>query len=321
MATPTAAPSRGRYLARRVLRLLVSLWIVLTLSFLMVHLIPGDPARASLGLTAPQELVESRRAELGLDRPLPVQYLTYLGDLARGDLGVSFTSRLPVSRLIGERILATLHLAGLALVVVLIAGVAAGLLATVVAHSGRHRGTDLAFSGGSGVLVAMPEFVTAVGLVAAFGVTLRWLPVAGLAGPDSYLLPVLALASGPAAALARIVRAEGLRVLDLEYIRTARAKRLTRSRLYLRHALPNCLTATLTVAGLTLSSLVAGTVLIENVFAWPGLGSAIVSSITQKDYPLTQGLILVLSGIVLLVNFAVDLLIMAVDPRSALGEV
>lgn len=311
---------RASQLLRRVARLLVSLAALVLVTFLLIHLIPGDPVRASLGLLAPPELVEARRAALGLDRPLPEQLAAYFMDLARGDLGVSFGTREPVAKVIAERLPATLSLAGAALVLVLTVGVAAGLAAAALTWDGRRPRLDTAFNVISGFFTAMPEFVTAVALSAAFGVLLAWLPVAGQAGAASYLLPTLALALGPTAALARVVRVEGLRVLHEDYMRTARAKRLGVLRTYVVHALPNCLTATLTVAGLILSGLVAGTVLIESVFAWPGLGSAIVSAILQKDYPLTQGVILVLGALVLLINFAVDLLIALLDPRSALAE-
>lgn len=310
--------SRAAPVPRRLLRLLVTLWLLVTLSFMMIHLVPGDPVRASLGLTAPIELVEARRAALGLDRPLAAQYAAYLGGLARGDLGTSFTSQLPVAQIIAQRLPATLSLAALALVIVLLAGVGAGLAMAVVTVRGRHRRADALFDATSGVLTAMPEFVTAVALTAVFAVMLPWLPVAGLAGPRSFVLPLAALALGPSAILARIVRAEGVKVLRQEYMRTARAKRLRWPAIYLRHALPNLLTATLTVGGLILSSLIAGAVLVEHVFAWPGLGSAVVLAITQKDLPLTQGLVLTLGAIVLVINAVVDLLIVTVDPRSAL---
>jgi peptide/nickel transport system permease protein len=317
-AASRIAAGSAAAVVRRLLRLGIALWLLVTLSFLMIHLIPGDPVRASLGLTAPIELVEARRAALGLDRPLPVQYAVYLQGLATGDLGLSFTSQLPVAQIIAQRLPATLLLAGLALVIVLTIGVTLGLLVAAVTARGRHRRAEALFDGASGVLTAMPEFVTAVALTAAFAVMLPWLPVAGLSGPSSFVLPLVALALGPSAILARIVRTEGVKVLQQEYMRTARAKRLRWPAIYLRHALPNLLTATLTVGALILSSLIAGTVLVEHVFAWPGLGSAVVLAITQKDLPLTQGLVLTLGAIVLVINAVVDLLIVTVDPRSTL---
>jgi peptide/nickel transport system permease protein len=309
---------RVRFLLRRAGRFGVSLCALFALTFLLVRFVPGDPVRASLGLLAPQELVAARRAELGLDRPLPEQFARHVAALAHGDLGVSLSVRRPVAEVIAERLPATLALAGGAMLIVVTVGTAAGLAAAALAR--RRPGADLAFTAVSGFLTATPEFVTAVALTSLFAVALSWAPVAGRSGAASYVLPILALALGPAAALARVVRTEGLRVLEEDYMRAARARRLSRWRLYAVHALPNCLTAALTVSGLILGGLVAGTVLVENVFAWPGLGSAIVTAITQKDYPLTQGVILVLGALVLVINLGVDVLITWLDPRSALAR-
>lgn len=308
---------RVAFALRQLGRLAISAWALVTLAFLLIHLIPGDPVRASLGLTAPAELVEARRQALGLNEPLATQYGVYLGRLAGGDLGTSFMTQLAVSDIIAQRLPGTLALAGLALVWVLVLGVGWGLWSAVRGNAGSRQADGL-FNLSSSVLTAMPEFISAVMLTALFAVTLGWLPVAGRSGAASYILPVAALAIGPTAAMARIVRIEALNVLGQDFMRTARAKRLGWRRLYLRHALPNCLTATLAVSGLLFSSLVAGTILIENMFAWPGLGSTMVLSILQKDYPLTQGLILVFGLLILLINLAVDLLIVWVDPRSAL---
>lgn len=308
---------RAARFGRQAVRLTLSLWALATLSFLLVHLIPGDPVRASLGLTAPIELVEARRSALGLDRPVIEQYASYLGDLARGDLGQSFMSQLPVVDIIAQRLNNTLLLSSLALICVLLAGVPIGLWAAVRLHAGG-RAADGAFQIGSSLAVAMPEFITATMLAALFAVTLGWLPVAGQAGPASYIMPVFALALAPTAALARVVRIEALQLLAADYFRTARAKRLGWRRLYLNHLLPNCLTATLSVGGLIFTGLVAGTVLVENIFAWPGLGSAIALSIIQKDYPLTQGLVLTFGIIILSIHLGVDILIAALDPRSSL---
>jgi ABC-type dipeptide/oligopeptide/nickel transport system permease component len=309
-----------RFAARRTGRLLVSLWVLVTASFLMIHLIPGDPVRAALGPTAPATLVAARRASLGLDDPLLVQYLHHLQGLFTGDLGRSLASQLPVSRVIGQRLPATVQLALLAFLATLALAVPLGVLMGVLTRGGRRRGGELAFSAGSVVVGSVPEFLLGVGLVYVFGVELGWFPVAGQHGPSSYVLPVLALALGPAAALARIMRVEMLTVLQADYVRTARAKRLPAPAIYLRHALPNALTSTITLGGLLLSALVAGTVLVENVFAWPGLGTTIVSSILRKDYPVVQGIVLVYGSVVLLVNLGVDVLLALLDPRSTIRE-
>jgi peptide/nickel transport system permease protein len=309
-----------RFALRRSGRLLVSLWVLVTASFLMIHLIPGDPVRSALGPTAPAELVAARRAQLGLDDPLFAQYLRFFKGLFTGDLGVSLTSSLPVTDVVAQRLPPTLVLAVLAFGVALLLSVPIGLLMGILTRGGRARRAELGFSGTSVVLGSIPEFLLGVGLVWIFGVSLGLLPVAGRSTPASYVLPVLSLSIGPAAALARIMRVDMVAILQADYIRTARAKRLPASRVYLRHALPNALTATITLGGLLLSSLVAGTVLVENVFAWPGLGSTIVSSILQKDYPLVQGIVLVYGVGVLVVNTAVDVALALLDPRSAIRE-
>jgi peptide/nickel transport system permease protein len=331
--TPAAAPLRPvtkpqsrlggrwtRFALRRTGRLLVSLWVLVTLAFLMIHLVPGDPVRAALGMNAPTELVEAKRQALGLDDPLLTQYVHYLGNLLHGDLGESITTQLPVSETIAQRLPATASLAVLAFVVAILVAVPLGVAVAVATRRGRRRRTELAFAGSSVVLGSIPDFLVGVALVAVFAVNLGWFPVAGRTDASSYVLPVLALALGSAAVLARIVRVEMLSVLEADYVRTARAKRLPALRINLRHALPNAVTATLTLGGMLLASMIAGTVLVENVFAWPGLGSTIVQSIVTKDYPVVQGTVLVYGFGVLFINTLVDVALAVLDPRSTIGE-
>ena len=305
---------------RRLVRFLVSLAVLLVASFAMLHLIPGDPVRAALGTTAPAELVAQRRAELGLDDPLIVQFGRYLHGVFTGDLGTSFISRQPVADVIADRLGNTVQLALLATAVALLIAIPLGIALAVRTENGRHRGSELSFTTGTGMVMTVPDFLLGVALVVVFAVQLGWLPPAGKAGPESYLLPVIALAAGPTAVLARLIRVETLRELGKDYLRLARAKRLPARRLSLVHLLPNSLTATLTVAGLVLAGLVTGTVIVENVFAWPGLGTRITESIIDKDYPVAQGAILVYGAIVLVVNLLVDLTLAVVDPRSTIRE-
>ncbi|GAB1819008.1 ABC transporter permease [Herbidospora sp. RD11066] len=300
--------------------MLGSLWVLVTASFLMIHLVPGDPVRAALGPTAPAELVLAHKEELGLLDPLWQQYLGFLGRLLTGELGASISTRLPVGETIAQRLPATAELAVAAFLLSVAVAIPVGVVMAVITRRGRGRRVELAFTGTNVVVSAVPDFLLGVGLVYLLAVQTNVFPVAGRAGPDSYVLPVLALAVGPAAVLSRIVRVEMLAVMEADYIRTARAKRLTPLRVYVVHALPNAVTATLTIGGLLLSSLVAGTVLVENVFAWPGLGSSIVSSIVAKDYPLVQGTVLVYGIGVLLINTLVDVVLTLLDPRSAIGE-
>lgn len=299
----------------------MSLWVLISAAWAIVHAIPGDPVRAALGMTAPQSLVEQERAALGLNEPLLTQYWHFLHGVLTGNLGTSLTYRLPVSHVIGSRLPATAEIAALAFVLVVVVAVPLGMVAGVATRDDRRPRTELAFSGLTGILASIPQFLLAVGLVAVFAVGLHLLPVAGRGGPLSYVLPVVSLAAGPAMLLGRVVRVETIRVLHEDYMRTARAKRLPARLVYVRHALPNLLTSTLTVGGLVLAGLVAGTVLVESVFAWPGMGTALVQSIIQKDYPLVQGFALVYGSAVLLINLVVDVLIAVIDPRSTLKDV
>lgn len=309
-----------RFGVRRFGRLLVSLWVLVTASFAMIHLIPGDPVRGALGPTAPAELVEARRQALGLNDPILTQYLDYLKGLVTGDLGTSLSSRLPVADVVAQRLPATLTLAVLAFVAAVIVAIPLGVAMGVLTRRGHGRRTELAFTTTSIVVATIPDFLIGVGLVYVFGVRLGWLPVAGNDTASAYLLPVISLAIGPAAILARIVRVEMAGVLDADFVRTARAKRLPARTIYLGHALPNAVTAALTLCGLLLGAMVAGTVLVENVFAWPGLGSTIVMSILTKDYPVVQAIVLVYGLGVLITNTVVDIALAVLDPRSTIRE-
>lgn len=321
--TARRSPRRNvwvRYGARRLLHFVVSVVVLVTVAFLMVQLIPGDPAQTSAGSNAPPELVEQRRVALGLDQPLWVQYLHLWRGLFTGDLGDSITLRVPVSEVMGARLPATLELAGISVAIVLLLAIPVGLTAGALTRRGRRRGLEVAYTSSSTVLAVVPEFLFGVGLVYVFAVTLDVLPVAGRDGPSSYVLPVTALVIGSTAALSRIVRAETLSVLEHDYVRTARAKRMSAARLYLKHVLPNLLTSTLTVSGLLLGGMIAGTVLVENIFAWPGLGTTIVQSIQKKDYPLIQAIVVFYGATILLINLVIDVVLIFLDPRSALKD-
>jgi peptide/nickel transport system permease protein len=308
------------FVARRFGRLLVSMAVLLTLSFAMIHLIPGDPVRGALGPRAPQARVVALRHELRLDRPLPEQFADYVGGVLTGDFGTSIVSNLPVSEIIADRLPNTALLAGLAFALIMALAVPLGMLAAVLTRDGRRRGTELAFSTTTGALAIVPEFLLGVGLVYAFAVKLQWFPVAGQSGPSSYVLPVAALSLGSIAALARIARVEMLKALGEDYMRTARSKRLPARIEYLRHCLPNMLTATLTIGGLLLAALISGTVLVENVFAWPGLGTVVTQAVVRQDYALAQAIMLMLGCTVLIVNFAVDLVLGVLDRRSTIRD-
>ncbi|GAA1345762.1 ABC transporter permease [Streptomyces sanglieri] len=308
------------FLGRRSLRLFLSLGVVVTASFVMIRLIPGDPVRAALGVDAAPDLVAARRHALGLDAPFLSQYRHYLGDLLHGDLGTSLVTGAPVAELVRTRLPATLEIAGLAFLVTLAVALPVGLLAAVRTRDGRRPRTELVFIAVTAGLAGVPDFVLAAGLTALLAVGLQLLPVAGTAGVESFVLPVLALSLAPTAVLLRIVRVEALKVLNEDYLRTARSKRLTSARRCLRHAAPNMASAVLTVAGSLLPALIAGTVLVEKVFAWPGIGSAMAQSVVAQDYPVVQAMVLVLGTAVLLAGLLVDVLLAVLDPRSAIRE-
>lgn len=323
--TPTVKARRGvspwlTFAARRGGQFIVSLWVLITAAFLMIHLVPGDPVRAALGLNAPVELIEARRVALGLDQPLLVQYVNYFTNLFTGNLGVSTITNEPVAHIIASRFPSTLQLAILACALVLLVAVPLGVTMAVATRGGRRRGLELVFAIVAVIFAAIPEFLLGVGLVYLFAVNLGWFPIAGNSSPLSLVLPVLALSIGPIAIFARIIRVEVLSILNQDFIRTARSKRLAPRKIYTRHALPNAMTATLTLTGLLLSGLVAGTVLVENIFAWPGLGTMIVQSILTKDYPVVQAIVLVYGVGVLLVNLVIDVVLALLDPRSTIRE-
>jgi peptide/nickel transport system permease protein len=295
--------------------------LLATISFAMIHAIPGDPVRTALGgITAQPALVEARRHELGLDQPLARQYVEYLRGSVTGDFGSSIITNQPVSEIIADRLPSTLRLVALAFVFTVVVAYPLGLGMAILTQNGRRRKTEATFVGVTGFVQAIPDFVLATALVALFAVSLEVLPVATESGPSSYVLPVLSLTLGSVAVLSRVIRLEGLRVLGEDYIRTARGKRLPGRLVYVRHALPNMLTASLTISGLFLGGLVAGTVLVENVFAWPGIGSAVVTSVIARDYPIALALSLLLGAIALTVNLVVDVLLALVDRRSIIRE-
>ncbi|WP_139418189.1 ABC transporter permease [Agromyces laixinhei] len=327
-AAAPAAPPRARagrrvwirYGFRRLGHFVVSVIVLVTAAFLMVQLIPGDPAQTSAGPNATPELVEQRRVELGLDLPLWLQYLRLWSGLFSGSMGESITLRVPVAEVMASRLPATLELAAIAVAIVLLVGIPLGLAAGALTRRGRRRPLEVTYTSFATVFSVIPEFLLGVGLVYLFAVSAQVLPVAGRSGASSYILPVAALAIGGIAAISRIVRAETLVVLEQEYVRTARAKRMPAPRLYLRHVLPNILTSTLTISGLLLGGMIAGTVLVENIFAWPGLGTTIVQSIQQKDYPLIQAIVVFYGAVILVINLVVDLVLIAIDPRTALKD-
>ena len=284
---------------------------VVTLVFAFLHLLPGDPVEIMLGESAAPADVALLRHDLGLDRPLPVQYVGFLERALHGDLGRSLAFHEPVSELIARRYPATVQLAMAAFVLAVGVGVPAGVLAAVRAGSITDRLVRTA-----GVIgLCLPGFWLGPLLILAFSIELGWLPVSGRGGVTHLILPAATLAVGMASVLLRLTRASMLAALGGDYVRTARAKGLPEWRVLAAHALRNALLPVTTVAGLQAGGLLGGAVLTETIFAWPGLGRLLVQAIEARDYPLVQGCVLVIGTSYLIVNTVTDLLYLAIDPR------
>ncbi|WP_097868438.1 ABC transporter permease [Streptomyces sp. rh34] len=321
--TPTARAGRptslgpwGTFVVRRLAGLTAVAVTLVTGTFLMVQLIPGDPARVVAGADAMPADVERVRHDLGLDQPLLTRFGTYAGGLLRGDMGASFQTKEPVAEIIGGRLPFTAQIALLSVLVVLVLAVPIGLAA---AARGSRR-TDGSFTFVTGTVGATPEYIIGTLLVLGFAIKLGWLPAAGAETLSSMVLPVAALVLPATCVMARIVRSEARHVLAQDYMRTARGRRLPPLRLYARHALPNLLTATLTLGGLILAGLLGGTVVVESVFAWPGIGQRVVEALLVRDYPVIQGCVLVLGLLAALLNLLVDVVLALLDPRTLAGK-
>lgn len=306
----------ARFIARRAASLLVIAFILIVATFFLVRLIPGDPAARLLGDTATPDAYEMVRERLGLDEPVLSQLANYVGGVVRFDLGTSLVSDFSVAQLIGERLGRSMLLAGAGTALVLLTAMVGGVTVGVMTVTGRRRGLDNSFTVSTGLLGSVPEYVLATVLVLVFGIWLGWLPVAGAdAGLRSLILPAVAVAVRPAATLARIVRLETFEAFSQDFVRTGRSKRLPTIVLVARHVVPNVLTSALTMGGVILGSLLGGAVVVETVFAWPGLGTALITAVRASDYPTIQGIVLVLGIAVVLLNTIIDLVLAALDPR------
>ncbi len=303
------------YLAKRFVASVITLLGVSFLVFLMVRLLPGDPARVIAGLLASEEDVARIRVELGLDRPLYAQYGIFLSRLALGDLGKSARTSQPVSVELRPRLMATLKLALVSAGLAALFGVLAGTLAATRPYSKFDYLLSLTTLFG----VSMPVYWLGLMLIIIFAVQLNWLPAAGAESAASIILPSLTLAAFSVALIARMTRASMLEVLSQDYVRTARAKGVSETLVVSRHALRNALIPIVTVVGLQFGALLGGAILTESVFGWPGMGLLLVDSIFSRDYAMVQGIVLVFSSLFILTNLLVDLLYAAIDPRIHYG--
>ena len=310
-----------RFLARRLLQLGPVLLGVSVIVFLVLHLSPGDPAEVMLGANANREDLERLRHQMGLDQPLHVQYLTWIGHVARGDLGRSLWMKRPVLGEVLERFKATLLLTGSALFLSTVGGIALGIVSATHANSLLDRLSAVASLFGA----SMPVFWLGLVLMVIFALWLGWLPASGMYAPYGggglrdllahLALPAVTLAAASVTIIARLTRATMLETLGQDYVRTARAKGLGDRVVVWRHALKNALIPIVTVVGVQTGYLLGGAVLTETVFAWPGVGTLVVQGILARDVPLVQGGVLVIAVSFVLVNLAVDTLYAWLDPR------
>ena len=308
-----------RYLLNRLAGLVAVMFLVATIVFVILRLTPGDPAAVMLGPQASQQDIDTLRARLGLDQPLPVQYATWLGQLARGDLGQSIFLDKPVLAALADRAEPTFWLTLMSLAIASAIALPVGILSAV------RRGTalDQSVVTFSMFTSSVPSFWLGLLLMQIFSVRLGWLPVAGYGGPDASIatrlshlvLPAIVLGLVNSALITRFIRASMLDVLRDDYVRTARAKGLPERKVILKHAARNALIPILTVLGLTTALLVSGAVVTETVFGLPGVGSLVVSAVLRRDYPVIQGALLIIAAIYVLINLFIDLLYLLVDPR------
>jgi peptide/nickel transport system permease protein len=307
------------FAGRRLIAFVMTLMAAALVIFLMLEVLPGDPAQVTLGLNAAPEALVALRAEMGLDRPAVVRFLGWVGGLVTGDLGLSYTYRVPVAQLIAERMAVTLPLALMAMTLAAVIGVPLGMLAA----ANHNRPADAAVMVFAQAGLAIPNFWFGLLLVLVFAIGLGWLPAGGFPGWQagaaaafrSLALPALALALPQAAILARVTRSAMLDALQEDFVRTARAKGLGEAVTVLRHALRNALIPVVTILGLQFSVLIAGAIIIENVFALPGLGRLVFQSIAQHDLIVVKDLVMLFAALAILVNFLVDLLYGVIDPR------
>lgn len=304
-----------RFIIRRLVLLVPLLIGASILVFLTMRLIPGDPARLALGAEATEDQVELMRRQWGLDQPLPIQYVYWIGHALEGDWGRSTISRVPAGEEIMNRLPATLRLAALSILIATVLGIGFGLLAAVRHNTWLDRSSMVVALLG----ICTPSFWLGLMLILVFSVWLGWFPSFGQGGLEHLVLPALTLGAAAAALVARVTRSSLLDVLGADYLKTARAKGLTEQLVITRHALKNALIPVLTLLGLELGGLLTGAIVTETVFAYPGIGLLLINSIGNRDFPVVQPVLLLFAVQFVLINLVVDLLYAVVDPRITYG--
>lgn len=300
-----------RYLFRRLSLLIPVILGVVTIVFLIVHMIPGDPVEIMLGEEARAVDKEALRHELGLDKPIHIQYAAYINGLVRGDLGQSIHTKRPVLKSIMNRLPATIELALAAMVVALVLAIPLGILAAYRKDSAVDHGSMVFALLG----ISMPNFWLGPLLIILFSLKLGWFPVSGRGGLAHLVLPSITLGTAMAAILTRMTRASMLDVINSDYVKAARAKGLSEMMVITKHAFRNALIPVVTIVGLLVGGLLAGSIITETIFAWPGIGRLTLQAINARDYPLVQGCVLVIALGYVLVNFATDIVYGLIDPR------
>jgi peptide/nickel transport system permease protein len=300
-----------RYLFTRLAYMLPVVWLVVSVVFLLIHLVPGDPIQAMLGESAASADIQAARHAYGLDVPLSTQYVRYWGGVLHGDLGQSLRLNKPVRSLVAQAYPATLSLTLSALFVAILLSIPAG----VRSATRRNRWDDRALSFVSLLGLSFPNFALGPILILLFAIHFDWLPVSGAASARSLILPAITMGASLAAILTRMVRTSMLEELGQDYIRTARAKGLTERAVVYRHALRNAMIPVVTVIGLQFGALLAGAIVTETIFAWPGIGRLTISAISNRDYALVQGCLLCIGLTYVAVNFLTDLVYSALNPR------
>lgn len=299
-----------QFTLRRFIRGILTLWVVVTLVFFGLRL-SGDPVFLMLGDEASPEAIAALREQLGLDEPAPVQYVRYLQTVAQGDFGNSLRERRPVTEIVAERLPATAQLATAALALAVLIGIPAGIIAALRRNSLIDRGLmACAFFGQSA-----PSFFIGIILILIFSMSLQILPSSGRGTFLHLIMPALALSTGGLATLARLTRSATLEVLSKDFVRTARAKGLRETSVQMRHVMRNAAIPVVTVLGLQVGLAISGAIVIETVFAWPGMGRLIISAVSNRDYPVIQMAVLLIAVSVVIVNFLVDILYGVLDPR------
>ncbi len=300
------------YAGKRLLALIVLLFGISILVFLMLQLIPGSPVAALLGQSATDPAEVARlTAELGLNRPLPVQYWRWLEGVVRGDFGYSYIQQQPVSALIAQNLPWTVELAGSGLLISLVGGIVLGAVAAIR----RNTAVDSVAMGVAMTLVALPSFWLGLVLILAFGVALPWFPVVGGSSLRGLVLPAFTLGLGVLGITGRFVRSSLVEAMHSPHVAAARAKGLSQRAVFLKHIARNALLPVLTVIGFQVGSLLSGAVLVEVVFSRPGIGRLLVESVLSKDYPTVQAIVLIIAGFYSVTNLIVDLLYPLLDPR------